>query len=140
MKKIVILIAGLLSVEGLKAQMPINAYDAMAMVQKMNTDVNQFVVNVKTLKIGSTTVDQATKLLGKPIMVNKNDGITTTVYNLVDKSINQSKIPQMPSYKQVGNAHLIFNKDNTLKNVQVIKTSFEGGTMSTETIYKKGSL
>ena len=132
--------AGLLSVEGLKAQMPMNAFDTMAMSQKMNTDVNQFVVNVKTLKIGSTTLEQATKLLGKPIMVNKNDGINMTMYNLVDKSINDSKIPKFPHYKNVGNASLKFNKDNTLKSVQVIKTSFDGGTMSTETIYKKGNL
>ena len=112
----------------------------MAAMEAMQTDVNQFVVAVKTLQVGSTTVDQSLKILGKPIMINKNDGITTSMYNLVDKKKNISRIPQFKQYEQAGTASLFFNKDNRLKCVQIIKQSYENGISTTETIYKKGNL
>ena len=112
----------------------------MAAMEAMQTDVNKFVVAVKTLQIGSTTVDQSIKILGKPIMINKNDGVTTSMYNLVDKTKNKSPIPQVKVYDQAGTATLYFNQENKLKFVQIIKQSYENGISTTETIYKKGSL
>jgi hypothetical protein len=143
MKKIIALMVfstGIMALNNSQAQIPGMPGNPMAAMEAMQTDVNQFVVAVKTLQVGSTTVDQSLKILGKPIMINKNDGITTSMYNLVDKKKNISRIPQFKQYEQAGTASLFFNKDNRLKCVQIIKQSYENGISTTETIYKKGNL
>jgi hypothetical protein len=117
-------------------------------IEARQKDVNQFVVAVTTLKVGSTTFDQALEILGRPhsMVKNKDTGVTTSTYELVDKPNGNTdsgghseRVALAHLLEPVAMATLYFGNDDKLKCVEIIKTSSENGVHTSETIYKKGN-
>ena len=106
-------------------------------IEATQKDVNQFVTAVRTLQLGSTTVDQSLEILGRPRLKNKDDGVTRSTYALVDKLNNNTT--ESGYSVPVAMATLYFGNDDKLKCVEIIKTSSENGVHTSETIYKKGN-
>ena len=108
-------------------------------IESTQKDVNHFVTAVRTLQVGSTTVDQSFEILGRPLHSSKNidHGVTTSHYNLVDKSNNYTS--ELGASRSVATADLYFGNDNKLKCVEIIKASSDNGVHTSETIYKKGN-
>jgi hypothetical protein len=92
----------------------------------MGVNAEKFASNVHSLEIGKSTKEDALVLLGNPFSKGSQQDYDIWTYSLSNKGANE------------GFGYLHF-KNGKIQYIEVVKTGFSGGSISSESIFKKGT-